>query len=201
MYQKTLARLDASTTSSSSTSVVGGGSALNVSMLVAEFHLGIQTLVSRGIKLSWDYFINTYHVRSGLLAAAAENNRHIAFVRDLSKLVSESQEKTMVVLQAHDEIVKLYIKSSNHQVRSYSLIFTTSNHQVLAHQIIKSSSTLVLAHLYQKHANFSPISRFSPRIIRIHFCLFAYTILFAYLCETCRGTGRRLSCNQLLNST
>lgn len=99
IYQKTLTRLDAISAANSATSTQN----VKVSVLVAEFHLAIQHLVSRGVQLSWEYFINSYDVR-GL---STSDNRHVAFVRDLSKCVSEFQEKTMFVLECHDEIVKL----------------------------------------------------------------------------------------------
>ncbi|KAH6598857.1 hypothetical protein BASA50_003364 [Batrachochytrium salamandrivorans] len=73
----------------------------SVRWLVASYHKDVQTLISKGIQLRWDYFINTYEVFS---IGATGENRHAVFVRELVHAVSLFQEKTTDAISITESI-------------------------------------------------------------------------------------------------
>ncbi|KAK6094055.1 dynein heavy chain [Batrachochytrium dendrobatidis] len=73
----------------------------SICWLVATYHKSVQTLISKGIQLRWDYFINTYEV---LAIGATGENRHAMFVRELVHAVSLFQEKTVDAISITDSI-------------------------------------------------------------------------------------------------
>nr|KAJ3421295.1 hypothetical protein HK105_003977 [Polyrhizophydium stewartii] len=72
--------------------------------LVASFHKDVQGLVSRGVQLRWDYFINTYDVRQ---YGGTTENRHVVFVREFSTAVAMFQEKTSRAISLAETIDRL----------------------------------------------------------------------------------------------
>jgi dynein heavy chain 1, cytosolic len=74
IYRKTLVRVDQNP---------------QISILVANYHAAIQTLIAKGTQLRWEYF-------TGI---SVTENRQAAFVRDLATAVTTFQEKTFSALQ------------------------------------------------------------------------------------------------------
>ncbi|KAJ3090057.1 hypothetical protein HK102_004799, partial [Quaeritorhiza haematococci] len=78
-----------------------------IAPLVAGYRKDVQQLISRGIQLRWDYFVNTYDARPipGLpFAGDGRENRHVVFVREFASVVSIFQDKVNGVLAINDEI-------------------------------------------------------------------------------------------------
>jgi dynein heavy chain 1 len=73
IYRKTLVRVDQNP---------------QISILVANYHAAIQTLIAKGTQLRWEYF-------TGI---SVTENRQAAFVRDLATAVTTFQEKTFSAL-------------------------------------------------------------------------------------------------------
>ncbi|KAJ3372368.1 hypothetical protein HDU91_003796, partial [Kappamyces sp. JEL0680] len=88
IYQKTLTRLEGDE---------------RLALLVASYQKAIQDLLSKGLQLRWDYFINTYDVRG----TPSTENRHVLFVSDLATLVSQFQEKAFLGIKYSEEISSL----------------------------------------------------------------------------------------------
>ena len=95
IYKKTLGRLEEAEEKKS------GAEGLSPRMLVQEVHLAVQGLISKGINMTWDFFINTYETSKSL---ATSENRHIVFVRELSRAVMLFEQKTSLVLQHAEEV-------------------------------------------------------------------------------------------------
>ncbi|KAJ3049329.1 hypothetical protein HK097_009672, partial [Rhizophlyctis rosea] len=80
-----------------------------VGMLVAGYRKDVQGLISRGIQLRWDYFVNyTYDTRapqSSLRSAPdSRENRHVIYVREFASFVSVFQDKVNGVLSILGDI-------------------------------------------------------------------------------------------------
>lgn len=68
-------------------------------ILVASTHTDVQKLLSRGMSLKWDYFMN--------LSDSASDNRHVVFVGDLSAQVIAFQDKVSICASRVGEINSL----------------------------------------------------------------------------------------------
>ncbi|KAJ3032718.1 hypothetical protein HDV00_007194 [Rhizophlyctis rosea] len=77
-----------------------------VGMLVAGYRKDVQGMISRGIQLRWDYFVNyTYDTRtSGGMRPDSRENRHVTYVREFASFVSVFQDKVNAVLSIYGEI-------------------------------------------------------------------------------------------------
>ncbi|KAJ3389103.1 hypothetical protein HDU92_001163 [Lobulomyces angularis] len=78
-----------------------------IAPLIAGYHKDVQTLISKGIKLRWDYFVNTYEARSfgiNVESNVASETRNVTFVKEFSVAVSIFQDKVNSVLSIYDEI-------------------------------------------------------------------------------------------------
>ncbi|KAJ3331033.1 hypothetical protein HDU76_004259 [Blyttiomyces sp. JEL0837] len=79
----------------------------HIAMLVAGYRKDVQTHISKGIQLRWDYFVNTYDARPFAGQSSNPNyqeNRHVAFVRTFASIMSNFQDKVNTVISIYDEI-------------------------------------------------------------------------------------------------
>ncbi|KAJ3099515.1 hypothetical protein HDU96_010687, partial [Phlyctochytrium bullatum] len=65
-----------------------------IAPLVAAYRKDVQTHISKGIQLRWDYFVNTNY----------RENRHVIFVREFASLVSIFQDKVNTAIAIYDDI-------------------------------------------------------------------------------------------------
>ncbi|KAJ3101821.1 hypothetical protein HDU97_001047 [Phlyctochytrium planicorne] len=75
--------------------------------LVASYRKDVQTHISKGIQLRWDYFVNTYESRPFANQQTSETyreNRHVVFVREFASIVSVFQDKVNSAISIFDEI-------------------------------------------------------------------------------------------------
>ena len=100
IYKKTLGRLD---DAEASLSQSADFKKVTPRILMAEFHSAVQNYLSKGVHMTWDFFINTYETKN----LATSENRHIVFVRDLSKSILLFQEKTDLILKHVEELNNL----------------------------------------------------------------------------------------------
>ena len=74
----------------------------HLNLLTAGYQKDVQDTITKGIGLRWDYFINTYDVRSVINS----ENRHVAFFRDISNLTHSFYEKVISVQDLLEAIEK-----------------------------------------------------------------------------------------------
>ncbi|KAF8610057.1 hypothetical protein BDV93DRAFT_517252 [Ceratobasidium sp. AG-I] len=80
-----------------------------IEMLVAEYRNEVQRMITRGMGLRWDFFVNAYdthryHTTAGL---DGRENRHIAYVREFASAVSILQDKTNSLIDVYKEITRV----------------------------------------------------------------------------------------------
>ncbi|KAJ3290947.1 hypothetical protein HK104_006430 [Borealophlyctis nickersoniae] len=77
-----------------------------IAPLVAGYRKDVQAMISRGIQLRWDYFVNyTYDTRPGSgVVFEARENRHVTYVREFASVVSVFQDKVNSVLSIYERI-------------------------------------------------------------------------------------------------
>ncbi|KAF9519887.1 hypothetical protein BS47DRAFT_1370608 [Hydnum rufescens UP504] len=77
-----------------------------IEMLVAEFRNEAQRMISRGMSVRWDFFVNAFDTHRYLPAAGLEGreNRNLAFVREFAGVVSVFQDKTNSLIDSYKEI-------------------------------------------------------------------------------------------------
>ncbi|CAO3598448.1 unnamed protein product [Absidia cylindrospora] len=88
----------------------------DVSTLVAGYRNEVHGMVTKGINLRWDYFVNTYdaHHRplsylTGTLTGTpldSRENRHVTFVREFANVVSVFQDKVDSLIGYYEDINK-----------------------------------------------------------------------------------------------
>ncbi|KAJ3176317.1 hypothetical protein HDU87_005359 [Geranomyces variabilis] len=80
----------------------------NISALLVGYRKEVHALISRGIQLRWDYFVNAYDARPSVPAYSdARENRHVVFVRDFAFAVSNFQDKATTAITVGDEIAAI----------------------------------------------------------------------------------------------
>ncbi|CAO0793713.1 unnamed protein product [Mucor circinelloides] len=83
-----------------------------ISTLVAESRHEVHNMITKGINLRWDYFVNTYDAHHRPLSFMtgtpldARENRHVMFVREFANVVSIFQDKVDSLIGYYDEIQK-----------------------------------------------------------------------------------------------
>lgn len=82
-----------------------------IEWLVAEWRNESQRMVSRGMNIRWDYFVNQYDTgRYGVAGIGdgrpGDNNRHVQFVREFAAVVSVLQDKTNNVIDLYKDILR-----------------------------------------------------------------------------------------------
>ncbi|KDQ51322.1 hypothetical protein JAAARDRAFT_140422 [Jaapia argillacea MUCL 33604] len=76
-----------------------------IEWLVAEYRNEAQRMVSRGMNIRWDYFVNQYDTARYVSTADGRgDNRHIQFVREFASVVSVLQDKTNNVIDLYKDI-------------------------------------------------------------------------------------------------
>ena len=75
-----------------------------IDMLVAGYQRDIQGLITKGLKIKWEFFLNSVDLKS--LKLERRENRHVAYIRELSSIVSDFNEKTNLAVSSYDEIKK-----------------------------------------------------------------------------------------------
>ncbi|KAI9105868.1 dynein heavy chain [Phlyctochytrium arcticum] len=80
----------------------------NVIPLVAAYRRDVQSYISRGIQLRWDYFVNTFDSRPLMQSYSdGRENRHVAFVRDFAAVVAIFQDKVTSAIASGEEIEEM----------------------------------------------------------------------------------------------
>jgi dynein heavy chain 1 len=73
-----------------------------IAILVAGYHKNMQQLLHKGLKVKWEFFLNSVDLKS--LKLDRRENRHVAYIRELSGGVSEFNEKVHLAVSSFDEI-------------------------------------------------------------------------------------------------
>ncbi|GJE97982.1 Dynein heavy chain N-terminala domain-containing protein [Phanerochaete sordida] len=77
-----------------------------IEWLVAEYRNEAQRMVSRGMNIRWDYFVNQYDTARYVASSETRDNRHIQFVREFASVVSVLQDKTNNVIDLYKDILR-----------------------------------------------------------------------------------------------
>ncbi|KAI0762498.1 dynein heavy chain [Fomes fomentarius] len=77
-----------------------------IEWLVAEYRNEAQRMVTRGMNIRWDYFVNQYDTARYVSSDGARDNRHIQFVREFASVVSILQDKTNNVIDLYKDILR-----------------------------------------------------------------------------------------------
>ncbi|KZS90334.1 cytoplasmic dynein heavy chain 1 [Sistotremastrum niveocremeum HHB9708] len=77
-----------------------------IEWLLAEYRNEAQTMISKGMNLKWDYFVNHYDT-ARYTSADARDNRHIQYVREFASVVSVLQDKTNNLIDLYKEISRM----------------------------------------------------------------------------------------------
>ncbi|KAF8653334.1 hypothetical protein AX16_004034 [Volvariella volvacea WC 439] len=77
-----------------------------IEWLVAEYRNEAQRMITRGMSIRWDYFVNQYDSSRYVSGADGRDNRHIQFVREFASIVSVLQDKTNNVIDLYKDIVR-----------------------------------------------------------------------------------------------
>ncbi|KAL0081796.1 dynein heavy chain [Phycomyces blakesleeanus] len=84
----------------------------DVATLVAGYRNEVHVMITKGINLRWDYFVNTYDAHHRPLSYLtgtpldARENRHVMFVREFANVVSVFQDKVDALIGYYDDISK-----------------------------------------------------------------------------------------------
>ncbi|KAI7869607.1 dynein heavy chain [Mucor mucedo] len=84
----------------------------DIATLVAGYRNEVHNMITKGINLRWDYFVNTYDAHHRPLSYLtgtpldARENRHVMFVREFANVVSVFQDKVDALIGYYDEITK-----------------------------------------------------------------------------------------------
>ncbi|CAE6344478.1 unnamed protein product [Rhizoctonia solani] len=78
-----------------------------IEMLVAEYRNEVQRMITRGMALRWDFFVNAYdsHRFHGTGLDGREN-KHIVYVREFASAVSILQDKTNSLIDVYKDITR-----------------------------------------------------------------------------------------------
>ncbi|EFI28556.1 cytoplasmic dynein heavy chain 1 [Coprinopsis cinerea okayama7 len=77
-----------------------------IEWLVAEYRNESQRMISKGMNIRWDYFINQYDTSRYVSSSDGRDNRHIQFVREFASVVSVLQDKTNNVIDLYKDILR-----------------------------------------------------------------------------------------------
>ncbi|PIL30793.1 hypothetical protein GSI_06961 [Ganoderma sinense ZZ0214-1] len=77
-----------------------------IEWLVAEYRNEAQRMVTRGMNIRWDYFVNQYDTARYVSGDGARDNRHIQFVREFASVVSILQDKANNVIDLYKDILR-----------------------------------------------------------------------------------------------
>ncbi|PPR06552.1 hypothetical protein CVT26_000730 [Gymnopilus dilepis] len=77
-----------------------------IEWLVAEYRNESQRMISKGMNIRWDYFVNQYDTSRYVPSSDGRDNRHIQFVREFASVVSVLQDKTNNVIDLYKDILR-----------------------------------------------------------------------------------------------
>ncbi|KAJ7070130.1 dynein heavy chain, N-terminal region 1-domain-containing protein [Mycena amicta] len=78
-----------------------------IEWLVAEYRNDSQRMISKGMNIKWDYFVNQYDSTVRYVPSAdGRDNRHIQFVREFASVISVLQDKTNNVIDLYKDILR-----------------------------------------------------------------------------------------------
>ncbi|KAF7760646.1 hypothetical protein Agabi119p4_10055 [Agaricus bisporus var. burnettii] len=77
-----------------------------IEWLVADYRNEAQRMISKGMNIRWDHFVNQYDTSRYVASADARDNRHIQFVREFASVVSVLQDKTNNVIDLYKDILR-----------------------------------------------------------------------------------------------
>ncbi|KAF9463127.1 dynein heavy chain [Collybia nuda] len=77
-----------------------------IEWLVAEYRNESQRMITKGMNIRWDYFVNQYETSRYVANADGRNDRHIQFVREFASVVSVLQDKTNSVIDLYKDITR-----------------------------------------------------------------------------------------------
>ncbi|KAJ4485207.1 dynein heavy chain, N-terminal region 1-domain-containing protein [Lentinula aciculospora] len=77
-----------------------------IESLVAEYRNESQRMISKGVNIRWDHFVNQYDTGRFVSSADGKDNRHIQFVREFASVVSVLQDKTNSVIDLYKDILR-----------------------------------------------------------------------------------------------
>ncbi|KAG8937242.1 hypothetical protein FRC03_010096 [Tulasnella sp. 419] len=79
-----------------------------IEMLVAEYRINAQKMITRGMSLKWDFFVNAYDAHRYLASGGLDGreNKHIAYVREFAGTISVLQDKTNALIDSYKEIMR-----------------------------------------------------------------------------------------------
>ncbi|TDL28910.1 hypothetical protein BD410DRAFT_738739 [Rickenella mellea] len=77
-----------------------------IEWLVAEYRNEAQRMISRGMTIKWDYFVNQYDTARYVAGADGRDNRHAQFVREFASVVSVLQDKTNSLIDLYKDILR-----------------------------------------------------------------------------------------------
>ncbi|KAJ3809625.1 dynein heavy chain, N-terminal region 1-domain-containing protein [Lentinula lateritia] len=77
-----------------------------IEWLVAEYRNESQRMISKGVNIRWDHFVNQYDTGRFVSSADGRDNRHIQFVREFASVVSVLQDKTNSVIDLYKDILR-----------------------------------------------------------------------------------------------
>ncbi|THV06252.1 cytoplasmic dynein heavy chain 1 [Dendrothele bispora CBS 962.96] len=77
-----------------------------IEWLVAEYRNESQRMITKGMNIRWDYFVNQYESGRYVASADARNDRHIQFVREFASIISVLQDKTNNVIDLYKDILR-----------------------------------------------------------------------------------------------
>ncbi|KAK7472211.1 dynein heavy chain [Stygiomarasmius scandens] len=77
-----------------------------IEWLVAEYRNESQRMITKGMNIRWDYFVNQYDTGRYVASADGRNDRHIQFVREFASVISVLQDKTNSVIDLYKDILR-----------------------------------------------------------------------------------------------
>ncbi|KAH8120488.1 cytoplasmic dynein heavy chain 1 [Phellopilus nigrolimitatus] len=77
-----------------------------IEWLVAEYRNESQRMITRGMNIRWDYFVNQYDTARYVPSADGRDNRHVQFVREFASGVSLLQDKTNNLIDLYKDILR-----------------------------------------------------------------------------------------------
>ncbi|KAF7327657.1 hypothetical protein MKEN_00345100 [Mycena kentingensis (nom. inval.)] len=78
-----------------------------IEWLVAEYRNDSQRMISKGMNIKWDHFVNQYDSTVRYMPTGdGRDNRHIQFVREFASVISVLQDKTNNVIDLYKDILR-----------------------------------------------------------------------------------------------
>ncbi|TIC08181.1 hypothetical protein E3Q16_00047 [Wallemia mellicola] len=79
-----------------------------IETLIAEYRIEAQNIITRGMPLRWEFFVNTYDTRFGALSSIeGREGRHMYFIREFASSVSILQDKTDDLIDTYNDVMRI----------------------------------------------------------------------------------------------